>query len=122
VLPDYPALKAARLSAKPAATRRAAIPKLIEQGLSRRQIAQRLGWSSQVVSRDIQLLKLPRSYQDKLKSSRRAADPRTAPVALRRARVRELSRKGQDALSIAQELGISKITVNNDLTRMRARK
>ena len=118
-LPKYQKLLATRAAAKPAAVRRGKIPGLLEQGMSRRQIADSLGVDLPTIQRDMRRMQIPKRYMDMAAANRRSSDPRLKPVVQRRSRVQVLRKQGRPVIEIARELEVPGATVWNDLLRMR---
>ena len=98
--------------------RREKVEKLYDEGMEEEEIASKLGVSVRVVRRDIEALLDARMRQDKRAKAKRADKSKKeeeARILKRREQIERLYKEGKSAQEIAEELGISKEIVIEDI-------
>ena len=101
---------------KQIAKRREEIAKLYNEGKTAKEIAGELGISIQIVYQDIRILiEEKRIVKRERKSTERSKSTRSEQIAKRREEVERLYNEGKTGRKIAEELGVSLVTVYSDL-------
>ena len=101
---------------KQIAKRREEVERLYNEGKTAKEIAGELGISIQIVYQDIRILiEEKRIVKRERKSTERSKSTRSEQIAKRREEVERLYNEGKTGRKIAEELGVSLVTVYSDL-------